>query len=155
MKNYISTTFPKLWGSYYEEIEGSFLFNAVHKMAGSYNLYTSSYLPLSYQILPDRDESIYYKIKKMLSLHYTVCTNILDLSEKGVNHEFRVKRFYNSYLVYGPGYSITLCRDGIQLHSHSGKNLGFDYIILPNTFYDVWQRTRDILAELDKVWDSI
>lgn len=156
MKNYLYTMIPNLEGIYYEEAEDSLLFNAIHKVKkDSYSLFISSHLPLGYQILPDRDKSIYYKVKKMIDMHYTACTNILDSSTKGVNHEFRVKKFYDSYLVYGPGYIITLTRGGIQLHSHSGKNLGWEYIIYPDTFYDVLQRTRNILVELDKIWETI
>jgi hypothetical protein len=155
MKNYLYTLLPDLEGIYYEEAEESHLFNAVHKVKDSYSLFISSHLPSGYQILPDREKSIYYKIRKLLNLHYTSCVNILESSARGVNHEFRVRKSYGCYLVYGPDHSIVMHRDGIQILNHSGKNLGYEYIILPDTFYNVLQRTRDVLIELDKVWDSI
>lgn len=146
---------PQIEGLYYEEAEKPCLFNAVHKLADSYSLFVSSHLPLGYQILPDRDKSIYYKIQKMLKLHYITCGNILDSSVKGVNHEFRVRKFYGSYIICGPNHHIMMDSKGVRLDNHPTKNLGWEYIIYPDTFYDVLQRTKDFLTELDKVWDSI
>lgn len=154
MKNYLYTMLPNLEGIYYEEADEHHL-NAVHKVQDSYSLFITSHLPSGYQILPDREKSIYYKIRKLLNMHYVTCINILDSSARGVNHEFRVRKFYGSYLVYGPDCSIIVHRDEVQLLNHSGKNLGYEYIILPDTFYNVLQRTSDILVELGKVWESI
>lgn len=154
MKNYLYTMIPNLEGIYYEE-EAPCHYNAIHKISDCYVLFSGSHLPLGHQVLSDRDTSIYYKVRKMLNMHYTACTNILDSSARGVNQEFRVKKSYGCYLVYGPDHFISLCRDGVQLHNHPGKNLGWEYIIYPDTFYDVLQRTRDILIELDKVWRTI
>lgn len=146
---------PQIEGLYYEEAEEPCLFNAVHKLADSYSLFVSSHLPLGYRILPDRDKSIYYKIQKMLKLHYITCGNILDSSVKGVNHAFRVRKFYGAYMIYGPDHYMLIDSKGIQLDNQPTKNSGWEYIIYPDTFYDVLQRTRDFLIELDKVWESI
>jgi hypothetical protein len=154
MKNYLYIGPSKVEGIYYEE-ESPRHYNAIHKLPDCYALFLSSHLPLGYQILPDRDTSIYYKVRKMLNMHYTVCTNILELSARGVNHEFRVKKSYGCYSIYGPDHLISLYRDGVQIYNHPGKNLGWEYIIYPDTFYDVLQRTRDILVDLDKVWKTI
>lgn len=142
-------------GIYYEEAEESSLFNAVHKLGDSYSLFVSNHLPLGYQILPDRNKSIYYKVQKMLKLHYITCTNILDSSVKGVYDEFRVRKFYDSYIICGPDHHIVIEPKGIRLLNYPVKNRGFEYIILPDTFYNVLQRTKDILTELDKVWNNI
>ena len=155
MKNYLYTLLPNLEGIYYEEAEESHLFNAVHKMKDYYSLFSSSHLPSGYQILPNKDKSIYYKIQKMLNLHCITCGNILDSSVKGVNPEFRVRKFYGSYIICGPWHHIVIEPKGIRLDNYSVKNRGYEYIILPDTFYNVLQRTRDILIELDKVWNSI
>lgn len=157
MKNYLYTALPNfnLEGIYYEEAEESYLFNAVHKVNDSYSLFISSRLPLGYQILPDRDKSIYHKIRKLLNMHYITCVNILDSSVKGVNHEFRVRKFYGSYIVCGPDHHMMIDSKGIRLNNYSVKNLGFEYIIYPDTFYDVLQRTKNFLTELDKIWNSI
>lgn len=155
MKNYLYTLLPDLEGIYYEEAEESHLFNAVHKVKDSYSLFISSYLPSGYQILPDREKSIYYKIRKLLNMHYITCGNILDSSVKGVNHEFRVRKFYGAYMIYGPNHSIVMHRNGIQILNYTGKNLGYEYIILPDTFYNVLQRTKDLLTELYDIWEKI
>lgn len=155
MKNYLYTALPHIEGIYYEEAEEPHLFNAVHKMQNYYSLFLSSHLALGHEILPDKDKSIYYKIQKMLKLHYITCRNILDLSVKGVDDTFRVRKFYDSYIVCGPDHHIVTEPKGIRLNYYSVKNLGYEYIILPDTFYNVLQRTKDILVELDKVWNSI
>lgn len=155
MKNYLYTLLPDLEGIYYEEAEEPCLFNAIHKIKDSYSLFFSNHLPLGYRILPDKDKSIYYKVKKMLNLHYVTCGNILNLSVKGVDDTFRVRKFYGSYIICGPDHHIMIDPKGIQLNNYAVKNRGFEYIIYPDTFYDVLQRTKDFLIELDKVWDSI
>lgn len=155
MKNYLYTILPNIEGIYYEEAEESYSLRAVRKMKNYYSIYDSPYLPFGYQILPDRDKSIYYKIQKMLKLHYITCTNILDLSTKGVNHEFRVRKLYGTYIICGPDYHITIEPKGVKLDNYSAKILGYEYIILPDTFYNVLQRTMDILKELDEIWKTI
>jgi len=155
MKNYFYTMISTIEGIYYEEAEESSLFNAVHKLGDSYSLFISSHLPLGYQILPDRDKSIYYKVQKMLKLHYMTCGNILDSSVKGVDDTFRVRKFYDSYIVCGPNHHIMIEPKGVRLVNYSAKNRGYEYIIYPDTFYNILQRTKDFLIELDKVWESI